>query len=91
MKTKEELNFLKSELEALNVKLAELSEDELKQVTGGQAVLPLLSNEEIRPSADNIVGVNRFGLCGSCGETVAFPATGHGYCKCGSCGAMVKY
>ena len=35
MKTKEELNALKEEVEALNAKLAELSEDELKQVTGG--------------------------------------------------------
>ena len=35
MKTKEELNALKSEIEALNAKLAELTEDELRQVTGG--------------------------------------------------------
>ena len=35
MKTKEELNALKEELETMNKKLAELTEDELKQVTGG--------------------------------------------------------
>ena len=35
MKTKEELNTLKEEVETLNKKLAELSEDELKQVVGG--------------------------------------------------------
>ena len=35
MKTKEELNALKEEVDTLNKKLAELSEDELKQVTGG--------------------------------------------------------
>lgn len=35
MKTAEELNALKEEFKALNTKLAELSEDELKQVTGG--------------------------------------------------------
>ena len=35
MKTKEELNQLKTEYEALNTKLQELTEDELKQVTGG--------------------------------------------------------
>ena len=35
MKTPEELNALKEDLEALNSKLAELSEDELKQVAGG--------------------------------------------------------
>lgn len=35
MKTKEELIKLKAEVEALNKKLAELSEEELEQVTGG--------------------------------------------------------
>ena len=35
MKTKEELNALKEEFEALNRKLAELTEDELKLVSGG--------------------------------------------------------
>ena len=37
MKSKEELNTLKEEVEMLNKKLAELSEEELKQVTGGVA------------------------------------------------------
>ena len=67
-----------------------LNDNELENVNGGQAVLPLLSTEELRPCEDNIVGVNRFGICNSCGETVALPASGHGYFKCG-CGAMVKY
>ena len=35
MKTKEELSALKNEVEALNAKLAELSEEELMLVTGG--------------------------------------------------------
>ena len=35
MKTKEELNALKEEVEALNVKLHELTDEELAQVTGG--------------------------------------------------------
>ena len=35
MKTKEELNALKAEVETLNKKLAELSEEELEQVSGG--------------------------------------------------------
>ena len=35
MKTKEELNALKEEVETLNKKLAELTEDELQQVAGG--------------------------------------------------------
>ena len=42
MKTKEELNALKEEVETLNKKLAELSEDELKQITGGQNVMPVI-------------------------------------------------
>lgn len=35
MKTKEELKALKQEYESLKRKLEELSEDELKEVTGG--------------------------------------------------------
>ena len=35
MKTKEELNELREEVETLNRKLHELSEEELRQVTGG--------------------------------------------------------
>ena len=35
MKSKEELNALKEEVETLNKKLAELTEDELAQVSGG--------------------------------------------------------
>ena len=35
MKTKEELNAIKEEAENLNKKLAELSEEEIAQVSGG--------------------------------------------------------
>ena len=35
MKTKEELNALKEEVETMNKKLTELTEDELNEVTGG--------------------------------------------------------
>ena len=35
MKTPEELNSIKAEFEALSAKLAELSDDELKEVFGG--------------------------------------------------------
>ena len=35
MKTKEELNALKKEVESLKKKLAELTEEELEQVSGG--------------------------------------------------------
>ena len=38
MKTKEELNALKEEVETLNAKLAELTDEELEQVTGGSYV-----------------------------------------------------
>ena len=37
MKTPEELNALKEEVEILNKKLTELTEEELKHVTGGVA------------------------------------------------------
>ena len=37
MKTKEELSALKNEVEALGKKLAELSDDELEQVAGGNS------------------------------------------------------
>ena len=35
MRSKEELNALKEEVEAVNEKLQELTEEELEQVTGG--------------------------------------------------------
>ena len=38
MKTKEEMNALKEEVEPLNKKLSELTEEELKPVTGGTHV-----------------------------------------------------
>ena len=40
MKTKEELNALKAEVETLNKKLAELTDEELKQVAGGDYFAP---------------------------------------------------
>lgn len=39
MKTKDELNALRNEVDALNKKLAELNEDELKAITGGAGIL----------------------------------------------------
>ena len=45
MKTAEELNALKNEVEELNKKLAELSEEELKLVSGG--FIPPLPRAEI--------------------------------------------
>lgn len=40
MKTQEELKALKEEVEALNKKLAELTEEDLAQVTGGTNSAP---------------------------------------------------
>ena len=45
MKTKEYLNALKEEVEVLNAKLAELSEDELKLVVGGVEGLDIRKDE----------------------------------------------
>ena len=39
MKTKEELNALKEEVETLNKKLHELTDEELAQVSGGMAII----------------------------------------------------
>ena len=50
MKTNEELNALKEEVETLNKKLHELTDGELAQVSGGQLLtaepLPLVLPEE---------------------------------------------
>ena len=48
MKTKEELNALKNEVEALNKKLAELNEEELVQVAGGREYHDQEVQEDIR-------------------------------------------
>ena len=43
MKTKEELNALKEEVETVNKKLQELTEEELAQVTGGSKKADIIS------------------------------------------------
>ena len=53
MKTKEELNALKEEVENLNKKLHELTEEELAEVSGGWDVLSVevsLPCPPVRPS-----------------------------------------
>ena len=45
MKTPEELNTIKEEVETLNKKLAELTEDELHQVVGGVENLDIRKDE----------------------------------------------
>ena len=50
MKTKEELNALKEEVETLNKKLHELSEEELEQVNGGfENLIKLISGLAAQP------------------------------------------
>ena len=44
MKTKEELNAIRGEIDTLNKKLAELSEDELEMVSGGVSESGILDN-----------------------------------------------
>ena len=46
MKSKEELNAIKAEVEALGGKLAELSEDELMQISGGMSQMPEKKDDE---------------------------------------------
>lgn len=62
MKTKEELQALKSEVEEVSSKLAELSDDELKEVCGGlrQGIIPYLAAGILRERPEQeelIVGV----------------------------------
>ena len=52
MKTKDELNALKEEIKDLNKKLAELTEEELTQVSGGALeppVGPVLDTSVLEP------------------------------------------
>ena len=53
MKTKEELNALKKEVETLNKKLAELTEEELVQVCGGRKIAEALIAAETPFTIDN--------------------------------------
>ena len=63
MKTKEELNELKEEVEAVNKKLAELNEEELEQVTGGGEV-PCPSPRPIKRDMPHCVGLPKdYDLC----------------------------
>ena len=50
MKTKEELNKLKEEVETLKSKLAELNEEELEQVAGGLKFIPILLKNDLKDS-----------------------------------------
>ena len=51
---KEELNALKNEVEALNRKLTELSEDEIKLVMGGSGT-PSKSHRELEEEEESLI------------------------------------
>lgn len=53
MKTKEELNILKKEVEALNKKLADLTDEELEQVASGIAPGRVYWKDKPIPKKDN--------------------------------------
>ena len=79
MKTKEELNALKEEVETLNKKLAELSEEELKQVVGG-------TQENTCPRGKTEMDQE----CKNCSETSASGLHLHSYtCDLGIHGSIV--
>ena len=51
MKSKEELDTLKEEVEAVNEKLAELTDEEIVQVSGGSGyVMQNLELPEVKPA-----------------------------------------
>ena len=63
MKTKEELNTLKEEVEAVNGKLRELTDEELAQVVGGGTIQDVSSNT-VKEHGSQMTGrlVNRYTL-----------------------------
>ena len=82
MKTKEELNALKEEVETLNKKLAELTEDELEQVSGGRIPSPHTSDIPFRR------------WCSFCNDWVWWsvardPSTEREFFCCNTCGTEV--
>lgn len=56
MKTKEELSELREELETLNQKLAELTEEELAQITGGTSDSLATSHGQVVDYANSRIG-----------------------------------
>ena len=69
MKTKEELNVLKEEVEALNKKLAELTEEELAQVSGGTGKAFTSGNYTVGDWVKTNLGGGGLGREG-CGERI---------------------
>lgn len=56
MKSKEELDALRAEIESVGKKVTELSEDELKEVTGGMKIVVDDMPEFLRPLFRMIFG-----------------------------------
>ena len=79
MKTKEELNALKEEMETLSKKLAELNEEEMKQVTGGAyegGDICFLCGGKLEFTVHTSGGVSWY-HCTGCGKTLIYdPNTG---------------
>ena len=79
MKTIEELSALKEEVETLNKKLAELSEEELKQVSGGAyegGDTCFLCGGKLEFTVHTSGGVSWY-HCTRCGKTLIYdPNTG---------------
>ena len=57
MKTKEELNALKEEYEALGKKLAELSDDELRLIAGGKDLSEAVSDMKTGTDSEEKAGL----------------------------------
>ena len=55
MKSKEELNALKEEVEAVNEKLAELTPEEIAQVTGGVQLADTVKTAIVTATSDPAV------------------------------------
>ena len=85
-KTQEELNAIKEEVESMNKKLAELTDEELKQVTGGNGdgkipdyicYNPICEyygqhvTVSVGPPAANGKGI--YFVCDFCGELITTP------------------
>ena len=74
MKTKEELNALKEEVETLNKKLKELSEEELEQVAGGvdpglNINLDLSINPDLAAPSNTVLSTT-YTNCPFCGKRI---------------------
>lgn len=52
MKTKDELNAIKAEVEALNAKLGQLTDKELEQVTAGMKIVVIKTSQESSNTSD---------------------------------------